>query len=175
MSIPWELILTVTLSALGGALIPAIGLWLQTRQSKRELSLQHEEILYQRRLELALRVAKTCYDYMAVSHGLKLERDEKLKKYYLQERHRLGKQIQDHESQIVLLFPPSSVSEFRKYWRIVDEIKTSRELHWTAVGYRLDEAYADLTNSMRREGELFLVIRLAVSCPDSLLHRNKVA
>lgn len=151
MAIPLELIVTVLLSALGGALIPAIGLWLQSRQSKRELSLRHEEVLYRRRLELALEISTTCYNYMAVNHKLKNEKDEQLGKAYLPERVQLGKEIQAHESQVRILFPPRSVAAFRKYWRAVDEIGTSRDIHWTVVGSLLDEAYFDLTGSMRSD------------------------
>ena len=93
-----ELILTVTLSALGGALIPAIGLWMQSRQRRRELTLSHEEMLYQSRLRLALEVSRTCYDYMAVSQKLKCEKDEQLRKVYRSELYNLGMAIQVHES-----------------------------------------------------------------------------
>ena len=151
MDIPWELILTVTLSALAGALIPAIGLWLQSKQSARELSLRHEEILYERRIELALEISKTYYKYMAVSHTLKFEEDENVKKAYRLELFDLGKQIEGHESHVVILFPPKSVAAFRRYWRVVDEIRTSHDIHWTTVGSKLDETYAELTNSMRSD------------------------
>ncbi len=132
-------------------MIPAIGLWLQSRQSKRELSLRHEELLYQRRLELALEISKTYYDYMAVSHRLKFEKKEQLKKAYQLQLFDLGKQIQAHESQVNFLFPSKSVAAFRKFWRAVDEIRTSQEVHWTSVGSSLDEALAELTNALRSD------------------------
>ena len=124
---------------------------MQSRQRRRELTLSHEEMLYQSRLRLALEVSRTCYDYMAVSQKLKCEKDEQLRKVYRSELYNLGMAIQVHESQVVLLFPSDSVATFRKYWRVVDEIRTSRDIHWTAVGSRLDEAYAEQTNSMRRD------------------------
>ena len=116
MSLPRELILTVTLSALGGALIPAIGIWLHGGQRRRELSLRHEEIIFQRSLDLALEVSRTYYEYMAVSARVRHEKDEPLRKACRFQLYELGREIQNHESQVLLLFPERSVSAFRKYW-----------------------------------------------------------
>ena len=91
MSLPRELILTVTLSALGGALIPAIGIWLQAGQRRRELSLRHEEIIFQRRLDLALEVSRTYYEYMAVSARVRHEKDEPLRKACRFQLYELGR------------------------------------------------------------------------------------
>lgn len=151
MTIPIELILTVTLSALCGALIPAIALWLQSKQQRRELSLRHEELLYQRRLEIAIEVSQTCYKYFTASHALRTADDDDQKEYYLKKLFELGKQIEEHEPVISFLFPAATLSAFKEYWRTVDHIRTSKEVHWTAVGSRLDEAYAKFISSMRND------------------------
>lgn len=151
MDIPIELIVTVVVSVLGGSLIPLVGIWLQSRQKTRELSLRHEEVLYQKRLDLATELSRTCYQYMAISHQLKDEKDEEYKDVLLREFVAAGKQIQDHESQVVLLFPPNSVKAFRRYWREIDNIRLSKDIPWTAVGSDLDEAYARLIDSMRED------------------------
>ena len=161
MQIPLELILTVTLSALGGAIIPAVGLWLQSNQSKRQLSLRHEEVVYKRRLDLALEVSRTCYKYMAVSHKLRNETDNGLKQKYQLDLFEIGKQIESHESEVVVLFPEHSVAAFRKYWRTVDQIRTAQHIHWTEVSSLLDDTYAELTNAMRSD--------LGVDCVENRL------
>jgi len=151
MDIPVDLIVTVVVSVLGGSLIPLFGMWLQSRQKKRELSLRHEEVLYQKRLDVATEVSRTCYEYMAISHRLKFEEDEEHKGALLKDFHDVGKQIQKHESKVALLFPPNSVKAFRRYWREIDNIRMSKDIHWTAVGSTLDEVYANLIDSMRED------------------------
>jgi len=113
--------------------------------------LRHEEVLYQKRLDVAIEVSRTGYEYFSISHRLKVEKDEEYKGVLLREFVTVGKQIEDLESQVALLFPPNSVKAFRRYWREIDNIRRSKDIPWTAVGSDLDEAYAMLIDSMRED------------------------
>ena len=151
MTVPIELIVTVTLSALGGALIPAIGLWLQFKKSQRELSLRHEEALFEKRLATALSISDTCYEYFAVSHRHRCADDSDYKKALVEELFQLGKRLEALEARVVLLFPRSTADAFRRFLSVVDDVRKSKEVHWTAVGVRLDEAFNTLIKSVRND------------------------
>ena len=145
-----ELVIATVIGVVTGALIPLIGLRLQAQWKEREITLKHEETLFQKRLEIASKTVTVCYQYFTISHKYALVKEEDDRSVYRKRRAQLNHQIYDTEPEIDLFFPPETVTAFRTFLTSVDEIIESK-IPWTSIGSRLDSEFTTFVNKVRSE------------------------
>jgi hypothetical protein len=143
-----ELVIASILGFLSGSLIPLIGIWIQSKWKQREITLKHEEVLFQKRMEVASKAINACYNFFTISHRYKVARDENEKTALRKQRFQIQIKIFEIEPEIDLFFPSETVTAFRSFLNSVDEIVNSNT-HWTAVGSRLDSEFAIFVNKVR--------------------------
>ncbi len=144
-----EFVIATLVGFLSGALVPVIGLWIQSRWKHREITLKHEDTLFQKRIEVATKTIKACYNYFTISHRYALAKD-KNKAAFLKQRGLIQTQIFEIEPEVDLFFPLETVTAFRNFLNSVDE-SIKPEIHWTAVGYRLDTEFTTFVNKVRAD------------------------
>ncbi len=144
-----ELVIATLVGFLSGALVPLIGLWTQSRWKRREITLKHEETLFQKRIEIATKTIRACYNHFTISHKYATAKEEK-KLAFLKQRSSIRTQIFEIEPEVDLFFPSETVMAFRNFLSSVDATISS-ETHWTVVGSRLDKEFTTFVNKVRAD------------------------
>ncbi len=144
-----ELVFATLFGFVTGAFVPLIGFWFQSRWKQREITLKHEETLFQKRLEIASKTIKVCYNHFTIGHKYALAHEEEkavLRKQRAQSHH----QIIEIEPEVDLFFPEETVMAFRIFLNSVDDIVNTK-IPWTSVGYRLDSEFTSFVNKVRAD------------------------